>query len=313
MKPEHVRKAVVAGAGVMGHSIAQVFARAGIETALVDVHRPALDRAMALIRSNLDTLVEHGSVSSGEIPSILGRILPGTDLAAAAADADFVLEAVSEVPEIKKEVFKVLSGSCRKEVVIASNTSGLDIFELNAVENPERLVVTHWFAPPHIIPLVEVVPGPKTSAGTVEFAAGLMKRIGKSPVVMKEFVRSFIVNRIQGYIAMAMYEILEKGWAAPEDVDLAVKLSLGVRLPVVGIVQSQDFTGLDLVLDVQKSYGACYTCVENRVKAGELGAKTSRGFYDYQGRNEAEILRKRDLLYLKTLDHMKELNLFAPV
>jgi len=313
MDPHAVNKIVVVGAGVMGHSIAQVFVQAGIGVNLVDVNQQVLERAMHLIRLNLTTLAEYGRIVRGDIPAILDRIRPGTDIAAAAQGVDFALEAVSEVPEVKKAVFAELDAHCPKQVVLASNTSGLDIFSTLEVIRPERLVITHWFAPPHIIPLVEVVPGPRTSKETVVFAAGLMRRLGKKPVVMKQFVRSFIVNRIQNYIAMAMYEILENGWASPEEIDLAVKTSLGIRLPIVGVVQSQDFTGLDLVLDVQKSYGVRYACVEEQVKQGHLGVKTAKGFFDYQGRSEEEILKKRDLLYLKMLDCLEEIKAFQPI
>jgi 3-hydroxybutyryl-CoA dehydrogenase len=158
-----------------------------------------------------------------------------------------------------------------------------------------------------------VVPGPKTSPEVVAFTAKLMERLGKKPVVMREFVRSFIVNRIQNQISLAVYEMLDKGWATPEEIDLAVKSSLGIRLPIVGVVQTYDFTGLDLVLDIWKSYGLNPPFFEEKVKKGQLGAKTSKGIYDYGGRSEEEILKKRDRLYLKMLDYLESLGAFEPV
>lgn len=313
MDPNSVKSALVVGAGVMGHSIAQVFAQAGIEVNLVDLDGETLERAMNLIKSNLETLAEFGHVSGDEIWTILARIHPFTDLAAAAKGVDFALEAVSEVPDIKKEIFSQLDEYCPEDTIVASNTSSLDVFSIARVKNPERLVVAHWFAPPHIIPLVEVVPGPETSPEVVTFTAKLMDRLGKKTVVMKEFVPSFIVNRIQHNISRAVWEMIEKGWATPEQIDLAVKLSLGIRLPIVGVVQTIDFTGLDLVVDIMESHGSVNPLFEERVKQGHLGAKTSKGIYDYGDRSEMEILKKRDKRYLKMLEHLERIKAFEPV
>ena len=313
MKSDDIKKTIIVGAGTMGSSIALTFAKAGIEVALVDVNKESLDRAVMLIGSSLNTLAEHGSIARDEIPSIIDRIQCSTDLESSARGVDFAMEVVVEVEEVKKTVFSELADVIPEDVIIASNTSGLDVFSLAEIKKPERLVIAHWFAPAHIIPLVEVVPGPKTDSEVVRCTADLMTRVGKKPVVMKEFVRSFIVNRIQNYIAIAYFEILENGWATAEDIDLAVKSSLGVRLPIVGVVQNMDFTGLDLVLDLMKSYGASNTFIEEKVQQGHLGAKTSRGVYDYNGKSEEEILNKRDRQYLRMLDHLENINAYQPV
>lgn len=313
MDHNDVKRAVVVGAGVMGHSIAHVFARAGIEVNLVDLNEAVLEHAMDLMRSNLETLTEFKKVSNDDIPEILARIHPTTDLAGGAKGVDFAVEAVAEVSDVKREVFSQLDQFCPGNTVIASNTSSLDIFRIEQITKPERLVVAHWFAPPHIIPLVEVVPGPKTSQGVVELTANLMKRLGKKTVIMKEFVPAFIVNRIQHSVSRAVWEMLEKGWATPEEIDLAIKLTLGVRLPIVGVVQTTDFTGLDLIYDIMKGEGSVSPLVEEKVKQGHLGVKTSKGVYDYGERSEAEILKKRDRQYLKLLDYLEGIKAFEPV
>ena len=313
MDAGNVGNVLVVGAGVMGHSIAQVFAQAGIEVDLADLTEQALTRAMTLIRTNLYTLAEFGRVPENDIPRIMARIRPSTDLTASARKADFVLEAVSEVPKIKRDVFRQLDGICPQDTVLASNTSSLNIFEIALVKSPERLIVAYWFAPPHIIPLVEVVPGPATDARVITFTTELMKRLGKKPLVLKKFVPSFIVNRIQNSIGKAVWEILEKEWATPEQIDMAVKASLGIRLPIVGVVQSVDFTGLDLVADIMRSHDRIIPLVEEKVKQGQLGAKTSKGIYDYGGRTEEEILIKRDKQYLKMLEHLEKIQAFDPV
>ncbi len=313
MDPKAVKRVLVVGAGTMGNGIAQVFARAGIEVGLVDLNQETLDRAMARIESGLKTLAQYGSVSEMEMTPILDRIQTSTDLEAMAKGVDFALEAVVEVPDVKKEIFSRLEASCGEDTVLASNTSSLDIFSIVEVKNPKRLVGAHWFAPPHIIPLVEVAPGPETTREVVEFTDGLMKRIGKETLVMKEFVPGFIVNRLQNALAGSVLEMLAHGWAGPEEIDRAVKLTLGVRLPIVGVVQTYDFTGLDLVYDIMKGIGMTHPVIAERVEKGHLGAKTGKGIYDYGGRSEAEILNKRDNLYLTVLDRLAAIKAFEPV
>jgi 3-hydroxybutyryl-CoA dehydrogenase len=313
MDAQNVKRVAVIGAGVMGHSIAQVFAQAGIPAYLVDLKNDLLAHALKLVKLNLQTLADYGRVKFQEIPEILDRIHPTTDLAGAVREADFVLEAVVEIPEVKKKVFMQLEEACPESAVLASNTSGLEIFKIIEVKDPSRVVVTHWFAPPHIIPLVEVVSGPATAPGVLQFAAKLMERIGKRPLVMEQFFQRFIVNRIQNAVFLTVLEMIKNGWATAEQIDLAVKTSLGIRLPIVGVVQSLDFTGLNLIYDVMKGSGMDIPLIEEKVKQGHLGASTSKGIYDYGGRSEEEILRKRDLLYLKMLDFLESLGAFKPV
>lgn len=313
MNPRRLRTVLVVGAGVMGHSIAQVFAQAGIGVNLVDLDEGKLTHAMTLIQSNLDQFAEYGRVPVKEIPEIMARIRPSTDLAAAAKAAGFVVEAVNEVPEIKQRIFSQLDEFCPPATVLASNTSTLNIFQIARIKRPERLIVAHWFAPPHIIPLVEIAPGPNTKPEVVIFTAALMQRLGKKPLVLKQYVPALLVNRIQNTIARAVWEMLEKGWATPEQIDLAVKSSLGIRLPIVGVVQSLDFTGLDLAADIMRVYGAVSPVVAEKIEQGHLGAKTSKGMYDYGGRSEEEILAARDRKYLKMLELLERIQAFDPI
>jgi 3-hydroxybutyryl-CoA dehydrogenase len=307
MKDDGIRNIAVVGAGVMGHGIAQVFAGAGYAVTLVDRDGTVLKTARERIAGNLKTLIAEGRVRAEEAPAILDRITMVTDLAAAGKTADLAVEAVPEAPELKKEIFARLDAVCPAHTIFASNTSGLDVFSLVGISHPERLVATHFFAPAHIIPLVEVCPGPHTDPGIVKTVANLLEKAGKQPVVLRQFVPSFIVNRIQNYMSMAVFEILRNGWATPEEIDLAVKSSLGVRMPVVGVVQSLDFTGLDLVGDISRSHGFTVPVIEDLVSRGHLGAKSSKGFYDYRGRSEEEINAVRDGRLIKVADALKVL------
>lgn len=313
MNADRVKRVLVIGSGVMGSSIAQVFATGDIDVTLVDVDEKALTRAMGVIESSLKTLADFGKISETKILSILSRIRPLTDLTETAGEVDFAIEVVPEVPEIKKKVLSQLGDLCAPETVIASNTSALDIFNIAEVKTPERLIISHFFAPAHIIPLVEIVPGARTSPETVSFTTAFMEKLGKSPVVMKKYWPGFIGNRIQKAIGETVLQMIEEGLATPDEIDRAMKLSLGIRLPIVGVVQTFDFQGLDMLLDTMKNSGNVFGFIEEKVKNGHLGVKTSKGIYDYQGRNEVEILRKRDELYLKMLRHLEEIHAFDPV
>lgn len=313
MEAKEVKKVAVIGAGVMGHSIAQVFATAGIETNLMDIKEDLLPHALKLIRGNLKTWAEYGKIKNTDISTIVNRIHPSTDLAASVRGVDFVLEAVLEVPDIKKKLFQQIDQGCSEDTVLASNSSGLDIFNIIEVRNPSRLVAAHWFAPPHIIPLVEIAPGPKTEPAAVQFTAKLMERIGKRPVVLKKFFQRYIVNRLQHAMLPVIIDMIENDLASPEDIDYAVKTTLGIRLPIVGVVQSMDFNGLRVVRDVCRTLGIKSRLLEERVEQGNLGPGSSKGIYDYGKRAEEEILRKRDLLFMKMIDHLEEIDAFKPV
>ena len=147
----------------------------------------------------------------------------------------------------------------------------------------------------------------------VKFTMDLLNSLGKRPLLLREYVPSFIVNRIQNSIARVVWEMLENNWATPEQIDLAVKTSLGIRLPIVGVVQSNDFTGLDLVADIMKAHGSVNSFVADKVRKGHLGAKTSKGMYDYGNRSEEEMLVKRDEQYLKLLAHLEKMHAFDPI
>jgi len=314
MKVDDIKHITVVGAGTMGHSIAQVYAQFGFKVDLIDINDGILKRAMNLIESNLLVLEEFDRLGENTISNILSHIFPSTNLKQAAKKADLVTEAVREVPEIKKTIFSKLEDYCSTDTILASNTSTLDIFKiLRELKHPERLITHHWFAPPHIIPLVEIAPGRNTLQEVLDLSVKLMEKLDKKPIVMKRFVPSYIVNQIQKAILPIVYNLLIRGLATAEQIDLAIKTSLGIRLPIVGIVQSQDFTGLDLIYDIQKGINKIVPVIKDSVEKGHLGVKTGIGFYDYGGASEEEIMKRRDRLYLKQLGFLEKLNNFEPV
>jgi 3-hydroxybutyryl-CoA dehydrogenase len=257
--------------------------------------------------------VEFKKVDVNDVPTILDRIHTSVELSSATKNADLVLEAVSEIPELKEKIFTELDKFCSDKTILASNTSSLNIFKIVKVNRPERLVIQHWFAPPHIVPLVEIVPSNKTSKEVVELSVKLMEKLGKKPIVLNKYVDSFIVNQIQGAIQGVIYRLLSQKIATPEMIDAAVKYSLGIRLPIVGVVQSIDFTGIDLIYDILKSRGINLPVITNKIEQGHLGVKSGKGFYDYGRKKEVEILKKRDRLYLTLLDYLEKIKAFEPV
>jgi 3-hydroxyacyl-CoA dehydrogenase len=307
MELKEINNVLIIGAGTMGHGISQVYAQNGFNVFLVDTDESILSHAMKLIDMNLNLLVDFRKIDRDEIESIKNKITCSTDLTNNAKKADVVVEAIKEVPELKLEVFKKLADYCRDDTILASNTSSLDIFKiLKAISHPERIITHHWFCPPYIIPSVEISPSRKTSQETIELSIKLHEKLGKIPIVMEKFSPNYIVNKIQNAISGAMYELMMRNLATPEQIDLAIKTTLGIRLPIVGIVQMHDFTGLDLVEDIISEKGGSVPLVSEKVKKGHLGAKTGKGHYNYDNRSELEIIRKRDSLYLKQLEFLEK-------
>lgn len=313
MNVEDVKKVAVFGAGTMGPGVAQMFAVAGYDVAMYSRKAETLEKAMAMVRANLATIIEHGTLTQAVADAAVARIQPTQSPEEAGKDADFVLETIAENKDAKRELYSELEAICPERTIFASNTSSLNVFELLPAGLQSRSVCAHFFTPAHIIPLVEVVPGPETAPETTELTLALMRACGKSPVAMKKFGPGFIVNRIQRAIGETAMDMVQEGLVEPEEIDTAIKTSLGIRLPIVGVMQTFDFQGLDMLLAYQKNVNNVYSFIEERVERGALGAKAGRGIYDYQGRSEVEILKKRDELYLKMLDYLKEIGAFEPV
>ncbi len=312
MSIDWIKRVLVVGAGTMGHSIAMVFAQGGYEVDLVDLEERILKKALGLIRSNLQTLKEMKMIDSRSIPRILSRIHPSTspDIG---KRADLVVEAISEIPKAKKKLFQSLDHLCPRRTIFTSNTSYLNIFKFLKTRRPEKVLIAHWYVPPHLIPLVDVVKGPNTSMETVKIVRDLLLKLGKTPVVMKRFIPGYVVNRLQRAMAREIFYLLDHGYATPEEIDTAVKNSLGVRIPVVGVVQRYDFTGLNTALTFERNPSIHLVSKEvppktliHLVRRGYLGVKSGRGFYDYSSRKAEEVLRERDKKLIKMIKFLKE-------
>jgi 3-hydroxybutyryl-CoA dehydrogenase len=284
---DHIHTVAVLGAGTMGNGIAHVFARAGYKVILRDVEQRYLDRGMDTIAKNLDREIKKGKMAEAEKGTVLGRLVPVTDMSTV-ANADFLVEAVPEKLEIKRHVLAEADHLLRPDVIIASNTSSIAMTTLAALtKRPERFVGMHFMNPVPVMILVEVIRALQTSEATFTVTMELAKKLGKTPVAVND-APGFVSNRVlMPLINEAAYCVME-GVATPEAVDTVMKL--GMNHPM-GPLELADFIGLDVCVDIMHvlheglgdpKYRAC-PLLKKYVAAGYLGRKSNRGFYSYGG------------------------------
>ena len=295
MNPEDVRTVGIVGAGLMGHSIAQEYAVSGCRVFLNDVSEERLTDARERIRQNLEMLGR-----SQEIDAVESRMTFTGDLQTAVEDADLVVEAITEDLEVKRSLFAELESICREDTILASNTSTFMPSQLaEATKNPGRVVVTHYFNPPHVVPLVEVVGGRDTSPETVETVRELLISQGKKPVVLGTEALGFIANRLQAALLRECFALVENGVARPEDIDTVVTTSLGRRLGVAGPFEVFDAAGADvwhaifegLSHDIESSTEVP-PGIARMVERGDYGLKTGRGVYDWTPESTTALRRR---------------------
>jgi len=295
----------IIGAGLMGHGIAQIFASQGHPVYLLDVSDELLEKAVENIRANLTLMAQSGIGSTGDIEPAIGRIKTTRKLEEAATGAQFVIEAVTENLEVKQKLFKELDSICSLNSILATNTSVISITEIAAkAARRERIVGTHFWNPPYLIPLVEVIKGQETSPRVVDLTVDLLRSVGKHPVKVKKDVPGFVGNRLQHALWREAISIIDKGIADPETVDEVVKKGFGIRLPVLGPIENADMVGLDLTMAIHdyilkhiESSPEPAPLLREKVKKGDLGFKTGQGFQRWSV-EEVQRSRKRLLEYL---------------
>jgi 3-hydroxybutyryl-CoA dehydrogenase len=309
MKALDIRTVAVIGAGTMGAGIAGVFARAGCEVRLADTSRDLLDRGLAMLRSAQEALIEAGLFPRRRAAAALARVQPVPDRDAACPGTDLLVEAVPEDLALKRDLMARFDMLCPSRALIATNTSGLSISSIaEATRRPARVAGMHFWNPPHVIPLVEIVRGRQTSAATVKTLTDLAWRIGKRPVVVRKDAPGFIGNRLQFAVFREALHLLSEGIASAEDIDAAMTAGPGLRWGVIGPLRTADLGGLD-VFGAISEYLFAALCSAKRppealrelVRRRKLGAKTGEGFYRYPPRERERILARRDRALLEFL------------
>ena len=281
-----IKNITVLGSGIMGHGIAQVSAMAGYNVVLRDIEQPFLDKAMEKIKWSLDKLVSKEKISENERGEIFSRIKPIVDLKDAVHDCDLVIEAVPEIMELKKKVYAELDKVASDQVVFASNTSTLPITEIaNTVSRPKKFIGIHFFNPPQLMKLVEVIPGQETSDDITNLTINFVKSVNKIPVTCRKDVPGFIVNRLFIPLVHEACYVMERQKIQQTEIDSAVKFRLGFPM---GIFELADFTGLDVIHKAtvemhvrDKKVISPHPTIEQLFNEKKLGQKSGEGFYKY--------------------------------
>jgi 3-hydroxyacyl-CoA dehydrogenase len=310
MKLEDIKTITVLGSGVMGHGIAQGFLMGGYPVKLYDINASVLEVASSHIRESLTLFCEADIFTLDEIEEIMSRLSTTVDLKEAVEDSDFIMEVIPEIMALKQKTFKEVESYCKKESIFASNTSHLklsDVFSL--MEDQSHVVGAHYFNPPQICPTVEVVKGTHTSDETMQTTYDLMKKIGKEPVKVNKDVVGLVVNRLQTALLREAFYLHEEDVISAEDIDKAVRGSLGFRAATIGPMAMVDMGGLDAWLDccekllpIMDNSTAPPRALKKLVDDGHDGIKTGRGFYEYavnfsqKGLDDAVKKRDREFL-----------------
>lgn len=300
-----VKRIVIAGAGTMGSSMGETFAKYGYDVTLYDIFPSALEKAGNLIRLNQETEVAEHVVTPEESAALLERIRYSEDKACFEG-ADLVVEAILEKLDVKHAFWAEISALVPEDAILASNTSGLSITAIaEVVKRPERFGGMHWINPPHLIPLIEVIQGKKTDDETAAAIRDMAIAVEKKPVIVQD-APGFALNRIQLAVLRECLHIVEQGIATPEAVDDVMKYGLGMRYACLGPFEVCDLGGLDIFYNIA-SYlfedladeKAPFGMLADRFEKGQYGVKTAAGFYDYAGGKDAEKIKYRDRMFTK--------------
>ena len=295
-----IKNITVLGSGIMGHGIAQVSAMAGYNVVLRDIEQPFLDKAMEKIKWSLDKLVSKEKISENERDEIFSRIKPMVDLKDAVHDCDLVIEAVPEIMELKKKVYAELDKVASDQVVFASNTSTLPITEIaNTISRPKKFIGIHFFNPPQLMKLVEVIPGQETSDDITNLTINFVKSVNKIPVTCRKDVPGFIVNRLFIPLVHEACYVMERQKIQQTEIDSAVKFRLGFPM---GIFELADFTGLDVIHKAtvemhvrDKKVISPHPKIEQLFNEKKLGQKSGEGFYKYSDDKYERIPLSKEL------------------
>jgi len=299
MKVEDIKKVAVMGAGDMGHGIAEVALLAGYKVALRDIEQRFVDKGLSRIKESLDKLTEKQKITEENKKAMLANIQTFVDIGESVKDADFVIEAVPEIMDLKKQVFQALDAAAPKHAILASNTSNMSITEIaSTTKRPEQVVGMHFFNPAVLMKLVEVTKGEKTSEETMQVAYNLALKMNKAPVRVEKDSIGFVYNRINAPTGLLVNFILEKGEAAPMEIDAKMRK---IGMPM-GPYELMDYVGLDVAYHsalyfadkLSRDY-APPSWLKAKIDAGTLGKKTGKGIFDWsKGRPEIDLSKAKE-------------------
>jgi 3-hydroxybutyryl-CoA dehydrogenase len=316
MHLSEIQTIAVIGSGIMGHGIAQSFVMNGYSVIMYDLNEAILETAKAHIQNSLELFRQADLITDADITKAMKRLTLTSDLNKAAHPADFIIEAAPEDLVLKQDLFCRIENNCAENVIIASNTSSLKLTDIGVrVKNKERLVITHWFNPPQLVPTVEVVKGEETSDDVLDVTYDLLTKIKKVPVKIHKELPGFLVNRIQIAMVREVLDLYRRGVASAADIDRAIKGSIGFRLVSIGPLITMDLGGLSLWLKVFEnllpeiqSATEPPAALQKLVDAGHEGIKSGKGFFDYGedfSKGELEdTIKMRDQEFMHRLENL---------
>lgn len=302
-----IKNIAIIGSGVMGSSIAQSFAVSGYSVTINDLNEELLQKSKNRILENLSLTVEEVGLDEEQKQSDLANIYYTTDLEEAVKEADFIIEAIPEVIEWKWELYEKLERIMKADAIVASNTSTFPISRLmEKASFPERMIITHFFNPGHLVPLVEIVKHPQTKETVVDATLDLIRKIGKSPILLKKEIPGFIANRLQTALMREAFYLLKEDVASARDIDTAITAGPGFRWAFTGPIEIADFGGLDtwqrvfenVAPDLDQSVEAP-EIIRELVEQGKLGTKSGEGIYQYDEMLVSQKLNERDRNFIK--------------
>lgn len=299
MNLENLKIAVI-GTGLMAHGIAQEFAQNGYKVQMVGRSQESLTRATDNINNNLKNLLDQNLITNDIIETTKNNLSTILSINEIDKDTNIIIESVLEDLKLKQDLFEDLEKICSKDTIFTSNTSSFKPTLLaEKMKNPERFLNTHYFNPPQLVPLVEIVKGEKTDHKYAEFMHNLYLKIGKKPVTLKKEFPGFIANRLQIAVLREALHIVQEGVADASDVDTVISNSIGRRWAVAGVFEVCELAGLDLFLKISEelqpslnSSGEPLNILKEKVKNGEFGAKSGQGFYDWSNKSATDIRAK---------------------
>jgi len=318
MNVKNIKTIGVIGGGTMGQGIIQNFAESKFNVIVFDIDQKQLEICLKQVEANLKLFKENNLLKE-EVPTVLFRIKTALmeKLEQEVNKCDYVVESVPEKLDLKQQIFGRLD-ACRKDIILASNTGSLTIEAITAkMQTPERVIGTHYFNPAHIMPLVELHYGPKTREEVITTTKAFLQSAGKEVIIVRKVLPGLIVNRVAGAMGREIENLIDQGVVTPEEIDIAAKACYGFRASVLGSIEGYDMVGLDVLVAVSKSL---YSTLKNnadapqymidKVKKGELGVKTGKGYYDYTGKTRADVLDSQNRKLLRQLALYREMKDF---